>query len=121
MTKNHFDNFLHGMGEEGYGQFSQEAQEIGFKTWLGDGAIKVNKKTYYCHLHKGGRYGKMYNIQDWNKYTKEASEWSADYWLNNRWSERRHDFAWLIDEKFPSMPSWSSDWQKQLKEMGWTK
>ena len=27
MEKDHFDNFLGGLSEEGYGQFSQEAQE----------------------------------------------------------------------------------------------
>ena len=120
MTKNYFDNFLHGLSEEGYGQFSQEAQEIGFKTWLGGGAVRVNKKTWYAHLHKGNRYGKMYNIPNWNQYTKEASEWSANYWLNNLWLERKKDFAWLIDNKFPSMPTWPTDWKQQIKEMGWT-
>lgn len=119
MTKNYFDNFLHGMSEDGYGQFSQEAQEIGLKTWLGGGAVKVNKKTWYAHLHKGNRYGKMYNIPNWNAYTKEASEWSADYWLNDVWPDRKHDFSWLIDEKFPSMPGWPVDWKEQIKEMGW--
>ena len=34
MSKNHFDNFLHGMSEEGYGSFVREAQEIGLRTWL---------------------------------------------------------------------------------------
>lgn len=121
MTKNHFDNFLHGLSEEGYGQFSQESQEIGFKTWLGGGEVKVNKRTYYAHLHKGSRYGKMYSIPDWNEYTRQASEWSADFWLNNRWSNRRRDFEWLIDEKFPGMPSWPTDWKQQIKEMGWIK
>src|SRR3990167_10857359 len=42
MTKNYFDNFFHGLSEEGYGQFAQESQEIGFNTWLGGGAMKVN-------------------------------------------------------------------------------
>jgi len=120
MTKNHFDNFLHGLSEEGYGQFSQESQEIGFKTWLGGGAMKVNKKTWYAHLHKGKTYGRMYNIPGFNDYTVKASAWSADHWLNNRWKDRVHDFAWFIDEQFPSMPSWPSDWKEQIRSMGWT-
>ncbi|MAG60135.1 hypothetical protein CMO96_05115 [Candidatus Woesebacteria bacterium] len=117
MTKNHFDNFLGGLSEEGYGQFAQESQEIGFKTWLGGGALKVNKKTWYAHLHKGNRYGRMYKFPGG---TVNASSWSADYWLNNRWEKRIHDFAWFIDEKFPGMPSWPEDWKQQIKEMGWT-
>ncbi len=118
MTKNHFDNFLHELSQEGYGQFAQESQEIGFKTWLGGGAMKVNKKTWYAHLHKGNRYGRMYQFPGG---TVDASSWSADYWLNNKWEDRKHDFAWFIDTKFPGMPSWPSDWKEQIRSMGWIK
>lgn len=126
MTKDFFDNFLKGMqeypvpGEYGYGQFSQESQEIGFKTWLGGGAMKVNKKTCYAHLHKGKTYGRMYHISGWNDYTVRASAWSASYWLNNRWEGRIHDFEWFIDTAFPGMPTWPVDWKQKIKEMGWT-
>lgn len=118
MTKDHFDNFLQGLSEEGYGQFAQESQEIGFKTWLGGGALKVNKLTWYAHLHKGTRYGRMYQFPGG---TIDASNWSADYWLNNKWWARKHDFSWFIDEKFPGMPSWPSDWKEQIRSMGWIK
>jgi glycosyltransferase involved in cell wall biosynthesis len=118
MTKDHFENFLGGLSEVGYGQFSQESQEIGFKTWLGGGAVKVNKKTWYAHLHKGKTYGRMYEMPGG---TAEASNWSADYWLNNKWEGRIHDFAWFINEMFPGMPKWPSDWELQIKEMGWIK
>ena len=117
MTKDHFTNFLGGLNEEGYGQFSQEAQEIGFKTWLGNGAVKVNKKCYYAHLHKGNRYGRMYKMPGG---TAEASNWSADYWLNDKWEGRMHDFEWFINEKFPNMPTWEKGWELSIKEMEWT-
>lgn len=123
MTKKWFVDFLGYLqekpvlGEVGYGQFSQEAQEIGFKTWLGGGEVKVNKKTWYAHLHKGKRHGRMYKMPGG---TVESSNWSASYWLNNRWEGRKHDFEWFIDEKFPGMPSWPEDWESQIKEMGWT-
>jgi glycosyltransferase involved in cell wall biosynthesis len=106
MTKNHFDNFLHGMSEVGYGGFSQEPQEIGLKTWLGGGEIKVNKKTYYCHLHKGKRYGRMYH-QD-SKEIVDAHNYSARYWMNNEWKDRIHDINWLI-ERFWPVPTWPED------------
>lgn len=113
MTKNHFDNFLHGLSEVGYGTFAQEAQEIGNKTWLGGGALKVNKKTWYAHLHKGKQHGRMYHVnREWNKEMFDGTNWSADYWMNNKWPERVHDFAWLVDEKFPDMPSWPSNWKE---------
>jgi len=111
MTKNHWDNFLHGMSEEGYGQFSQEAQEIGLKTWLGGGALKVNKKTYYAHLHKGKTYGRMYHVPGFNDYTIKASNWSADHWMNGREPGMIHDIAWFVEEKFPGMPTWPQNWR----------
>lgn len=116
MTKNYFDTVLHGLSETGYGQFAQEAQEIGFKTWLGGGEVKVNKKTWYAHLHKGKTYGRMYQFPGG---TVEASNWSAEHWLNDREPGMIHKFEWFIDEKFPGMPSWPQNWKEQIKEMGW--
>ncbi len=121
MTKNHFDKSLGGLSEEGYGQFSQESQEIGFKTWLGGGKVVVNKRTWYAHLYKGNRYGRMYSVKNFNAYTRDASNWSASYWLNDQWEGRVHDFAWFIDEKFAGMPKWPENWKEEIKKMGWIK
>lgn len=118
MTKDYFVNGLKFLQTEGYGQFAQESQEIGFKTWLSGGALMVNKKTWYAHLHKGNRYGRFYKFPGG---TIEASNWSAEHWLNNREPNMIHDFAWFIDEKFPNMPTWPSDWKEKVKEMGWLK
>ena len=116
MTKDYFDNFLHGLHEEGYGQFAQESQEIGFKTWFGGGALKVNKKTWYAHLHKGNHYGRFYKFPGG---TIEASSWSADHWLNNREPNMVYRFEWFIDDKFLGMPSWPSNWKEEIRNMGW--
>ncbi len=117
MTRNHFDR-LGGLSTVGYGQFSQEAQEIGFKTWLGGGAVKVNKKTWYAHLHKGNRYGRFYTMPSG---TAEASNWSAEHWLNDREPNMRYDFKWFINEKFPNMPTWPDNWEDEIYKMGWMK
>lgn len=121
MTKNHFDNFLGTLNatEGEYGNFAQESQEIGFKTWLGGGRLVVNKKTWYAHLYKGRQYGRMYRLDDADH--KRGSSWSADYWLNNKWEGRVHDFAWFINEKFPGMPSWPKHWEQEILDMGWIK
>jgi hypothetical protein len=116
MTKDYFWKFLGGMREEGYGQFAQESQEIGFKTWLGGGQMMVNKLTWYAHLHKGNRYGRFYTFPS---DTVEASSWSAKHWLNDKEPNMVHPFDWFINEKFPGMPSWPTDWKEQLKGMGW--
>lgn len=117
MTKEYF-NKLGLMSEVGYGNYAQESQEIGFKAWLSGGALMVNKLTWYAHLHKGKQYGRFYKMPGGNV---EADSWSASHWLNNEEPNMIHDFAWFINEKFPGMPGWPSDWQQQVKEMGWIK
>jgi len=107
MKRDWFTNFLNGMSEVGYGTFSQEPQEIGMKTWLGGGSVKVNKKTWYAHLHKGKQYGRGYH-QNKEEIVK-AHNWSAWYWMNNLWEDRIHNFEWLI-QKFWPMPTWDECW-----------
>jgi len=120
MTKNHFTNFLGGLSEVGYGTFVQEFQEIGNKTWLGGGQVKINKKTWYAHLHKGKRYGRGYYISQ--RKMIEGTLYSADFWTGNKWDKRVHDLEWLI-EKFSPVPTWPVDWREQIpikrKECGW--
>lgn len=113
-TKNHFDNFLHGLSEEGYGTFAQEPQEIGLKTWLGGGRVVINKKTWYAHLHKGKQYGKMYTFNDeQKKEMHEGHVFATDYWINNRWPDRKYDIDWLV-KKFWPMPGWPDDWKEKV-------
>ena len=108
MTCYHFTNFLSGMQELGYGQFAQEAQEIGNKTWLGGGALKTNKRTWYAHWHKG-KEGRQYKFDQ--RANVRGINWSAEYWMRDQWAGRVHDIAWLVDEKFPGMPTWPADWK----------
>lgn len=111
MSRRHW-NWLGGMSEEGYGTFTQEPTEIGMKTWLGGGAVMVNKKTTYYHLHKGKLHGRGYH-QDKYEITR-GHEWSARYWMNNKWEDRIHDFEWFVD-KF-NMPTWPADWKQQWEQ-----
>ena len=109
MSRRHWE-WLGGMSEEGYGGFTQEPQELGLKTWLGGGQVKVNKNTTYLHLHKGRTYGRGYH-QD-KREIIAGHEWGARYWMNNKWEGRLHDFTWFV-EKFSPMPTWPKDWQEQ--------
>jgi len=108
MSRAHWTDSLHGLSTAGYGDFIQEFQEVGCKTWLGGGAVKVNKRTWYAHLHKGKTYGRGYRVSKsgWANGVK----YSADFWLNNRWPDRVHDFSWLV-EKFWPVPTWPEDWR----------
>lgn len=115
MHKRWFTDFLKGMNEEGYGSFSQEPQETGNKTWLGGGKVMTNKKTWYAHLHKGSRYGRMYSISQ--SGIIEGHLYSAKFWMNNEWKDRIHDIDWLI-ERFWPVPTWPEDrslWVAPLK------
>lgn len=88
-----------------YSTFAQEPQEIGLKYWLGGGENKVNKKTWYAHLHKGKKYGRMYK-QDVNTVT--SHNWSAKHWMNNEEPNMIHPISWLV-EKFWPVPTWPED------------
>ena len=114
-TKEHLQKRIGKLQEEGYGTFIGEPQEIGLKTWLGGGKLMVNKKTWYAHLWKGEVYRRRHLEQMGFKYTrvgaselKTGNAYSVDYWINNRWKERKHDLAWLV-ERFWPVPSWPED------------
>lgn len=99
---------LGGMNHDKWGRFFYEPQELGLKTWLGGGAMMVNKRTWYAHLHKDKTYGRGYHLPNGERerYTPPFT----DYWLNNRWSGRVHDFEWLIDRFWP-VPTWPDNWR----------
>ena len=117
LEKDYFHK-LNLMDETGYGQFAQEAQEIGFKCWLSGGKLMINKKTWYAHLHKGNHYGRFYKMPGGNV---KADSWSTSHWLNNEEPGMIHDFAWFVDTKFPNMPGWSTNWKQEIMDMGWIK
>ena len=105
-TKKHFDNTIGGLSEEGYGTFIREAFEIGLKTWLTGGKVMINKNTWYAHLHKGSKYGRMYFLN--LKEIRRGIVYSDDFWFNNRLKGAKHDLAWLV-EKFSPVPSWTPE------------
>lgn len=107
MSRRHYFEFLGGMNEYGYGTFSQEAQEIGLKTWLGGGAVKVNKKTWYAHLHKGRQYGRGYYLN--KREIVKSQRYAATYWMRNLYNGPR-DIGWLVDKFWP-VPTWPDNWR----------
>ena len=105
MRRSHW-NRLGDMEIARYGNFINEMQELGLKTWLGGGQVLVNKKTTYLHLHKGKTYGRGYTLNGSN-HTAGAA-FAIRYWMLDQWAERVHDLRWLI-EKFAPVPSWPAD------------
>ena len=70
---------------------AQEPPNIGFKYWTGpwDGKVMVNKKTWYAHMHKKPRHYTNYKMSD--KQNKISYKVATDYWLHNRWEDRKYD------------------------------
>lgn len=89
-----------------WGGFWQEAQEIGFKAWLSGGQVKVNKKAWYAHLHKGKKYGRGYFLN--TSHLVQGTEFGKKFAEGDQWSKCIHDVAWLVDKFWP-VPEWPSD------------
>lgn len=106
MTKEYF-NHLGLMQVEGYTGWGQEAEEIGLKVRLDGGEIKVNKNTWYAHLHKGNKYGRMYWM------SRDENRKSYQYSYNKFVYENKDTFIKLI-EKFWPIPGWPINWKEQL-------
>lgn len=94
MKRSYFD-WLGLMDVENWGQFANEFQEIGFKSWLSGGKVKVNKNTWYAHWHKTKGRGYSLNRDDAKKGADHAQKWLK----GKMWYKQRHDFNWMI-EKF---------------------
>lgn len=106
--------FPHGLDDKNYGTFTQEAQEVSFTTWFNGGEVKVNKKTWYAHWHKG-RAGKGYGFSN-EQYRRhlEGTERGRLYCISHWMNENRDKFKWYINEKFPDSPGWEN-WEERVK------
>jgi glycosyltransferase involved in cell wall biosynthesis len=115
VPKEFFLRRIGSLSDEGYGTFVAEAQELGFKTWLGGGKVMVNKKAWYAHLWKGQPYRDQYKAMYGVAYTriggtewKRGNRYNVFYWMQNEWEKRIHDFEWLVD-RFAPIPTWPED------------
>lgn len=107
MTKDWFYEMeLMDLAYQGWGQ---EAEEIALKTWSRGGYVKTNKNTWYAHLHKGPKYGRMYHLS--LKETRDSSAYAYDYWMNGH-----KEFMINFFKKFWPIPGWPLDWEDKLWE-----
>lgn len=107
-TKEYF-NKLGLMQTEGYGGFFQENEEIVCKVWADGGKVMTNKKTWYAHLHKGKKYGRMYDL-NWSE--KTSLEYSYDNFVN-----KHRDIYVKNVQRFMPIPKWPENWQDYLPEV----
>ncbi len=112
MTKEWFER-MHFMQIEGYTGWGQEAEELSFKTWQNGGKLMSNKNTWYAHLHKGEKYGRMYWMS--RQENRESYRYSYNHWL-----VENNDFMISLFEKFNKdlrMPGWPDDWRDKIKSL----
>lgn len=102
------------MDEANYGTFWNEAQEIGFKSWLSGGKVMTNKNVWYAHLHKGKKYGRGYNL-DYSQLPVGAT-YTKKWMTNSAWDKQTVPFETLI-ERFSPLPGWPDDWREQLGKL----
>ena len=103
--------------------FYQESQETMMRRWMRGWRCIINKKTYYCHAHKGrdnvgadGRIGRGFYLDLRKKRTSEA--YSTDYWLNDRCPGATRTFVSLIEQFWPLISrmedpryAWPDNWR----------
>lgn len=106
MTKDWFHK-LGLMQIEGFGGFTQEADEIACKVRSFGGKVMVNKNTWYAHLHKGKKYGRMYDL-NWEE-KRAGDNYAFDYFVNKN---REHFVAHV--EHFWPIPNWPENWKDYL-------
>ena len=113
MSK-HWFNERGFMNHERYTGWGQEAEEISMETWLNGGAVKTDKNTWYAHLHKGQKYGRMY----WMSRDENRQSYYASF---NRWVCEYNDFFIELIKKFAPLPKWPKNWEERLRKMKDTK
>ena len=106
MSKKHFKK-MRFMEIEGYQGWGQEGEEICMTTWYNGGRVVVNKNTWYAHLHKGPKYGRMYYLD--RHEGRRSYMYTYDLWV-----KQRRDFFVSLIEKFWPMPGWPNNWKEQL-------
>lgn len=100
MSRKHWDTTIGELSEELYGTFALEPLEIALKTWLSGGRVVTNKYTWYAHQHRS--FGRTHQVNQ--EEIDKANEFAREYWLNNHWTERKHDIEWLFDRFKAPLP-----------------
>lgn len=108
VSRDYFFNTLGGFPNIDPSGHAQEPIWLALKNWLAGGKVMVNKKTWYAHMHQDG------NKRGFSMSRGQVAlsyKLAAEYWLGDKWHEKKHNFAWFV-KKFMPMPTWPKDWCK---------
>lgn len=95
---------------EGYTGWGQESEEITLKTRLNGGKVMTDKNTWYAHLYKGAKYGRMYKVPPGAIHA--ADHYHFDLFAN----QNRKLFIELINSFMP-IPGYPENWQDYLLKL----
>lgn len=98
------------MQTKGYTGWGQESEEVSLKTHRAGGRVMSNKNTWFAHLHKGKKYGRMYKVKEGGLHLGDA--YGFDQYVN----KNRKLFVNLINSFMP-IPNWPEDWEKHLPKI----
>lgn len=107
MRKKYFQE-MGFMKIEGYTGWGQEAEELCLSIWTTGGRVVVNKNTWYAHLYKGAKHGRMYFMD--TRQRDASMHYSYDLWVN----KNRDKFVKVVN-KFMPIPNYPENWEKYLK------
>jgi hypothetical protein len=109
-----------------WGTFWNEAQLISFRTTLcdypnaqgdgiiGPGSVMTNKRTFFCHLHKGRQYGRGYKLDE--RELKKGRDMAMKfYWGERVWDDQKRPLSWLISQFMP-LPEWDENMLDELRQ-----
>jgi len=107
MHKKYFQD-MGFMQVEGYTGWGQEAEELCLSIWTTGGRVVVNKNTWYAHLYKGAKYGRMYFMD--TRQRDASMHYSYDFWVR----QNREKFIQVVN-KFMPIPRFPDNWETYLK------
>lgn len=87
-----------------YGVFWHEFQELGLKTWLSGGAVKVCKRTFMAHLYKGKRYGRGYSTAGMGH--ENGSAFCSWFFMTDQPFKGKTRTMRSLIEQFSPVPTW---------------
>lgn len=105
-----------GLCDESLGSWGNQGIEVAMKTWLSDGRVLCNHKTWYAHMFRtqGGDFGFPYP-QSGNEVQKTKIRVKDLFW-NNKWPKQKYPVSWLA-EKFWPVPGWTQEDLDNLKKI----
>ncbi len=109
VNREYFLETLGGFPNIDHQGHAQEPIWLALKNWLIGGKVIVNKKTWYAHFHQDGSVKGYRYTREEERHTYNIT---ARYWMANKESGIIHNIQWFVNEKFPNMPTWPSNWQE---------